>query len=143
MNLKTKYHGTIEYKAEDVISFNKGLPGFENLRKFIMFSIEDNEVFNVLHSIDDTNVGLIVVSPFDKLKEYNVEINDNIIEDLKIEAEKDVVVYNTVTMNSDITKITSNLKAPIIININKKLGEQIILNDEKYQIKYPLFKEWI
>ena len=141
MNLKTKYHGTIEYKAEDVISFNKGLPGFENLRKFIMFSIEDNEVFNVLHSIDDTNVGLIVVSPFDKLKEYNVEINDNIIEDLKIEAEKDVVVYNTVTMNSDITKITSNLKAPIIININKKLGEQIILNDEKYQIKYPLFKE--
>jgi flagellar assembly factor FliW len=35
--------------------------------------------------------------------------------------------------------ITTNLKAPIIINIKQKLGEQIILDNDKYKIKHPLF----
>ena len=52
------------------------------------------------------------------------------------------MVFNTVTLNSDPKKITTNLKAPIIINISNNLGEQIILDKEKYKIKHPLIKEW-
>ncbi|MFT8313954.1 MAG: flagellar assembly protein FliW [Clostridium sp.] len=141
MELKTKYHGTIEYKEEEIIYFKKGIPGFQDLKKFVLFPAEENDFFSVLHSVEDNNIGFIVVSPFNVKKDYEIELNDAVLKDLDIKEEKDVLIFNTVTLSSEVSKITSNLKAPIVINIKTKLGEQIILNDEKYEIKYPLFKE--
>ncbi|WP_032121997.1 flagellar assembly protein FliW [Clostridium amazonitimonense] len=141
MNFETKHHGTIEFEEKDVIEFKKGLPGFESLKKFILISLDNNTFLKVLHSIEDKDIGLMVVSPFDFLKDYEVSIEEEVLENLSIDEEKDVVVLNTVTLSSEINKITTNLRAPIIINIKKALGEQIILQDEKYPIKYPLIKE--
>lgn len=141
MELNTKYHGTIEYSEEEVIQFKKGIPGFQDLKKFIMFPVEENNLFSVLHSIENNSIGFIVTSPFNVEKDYEIELSDVVLEDLNIKEEKDVLIFNTVTLSSDVKNITSNLKAPIVINIKDRLGEQIILNDEKYDIKYPLFKE--
>lgn len=141
MELITKYHGTIEYKEEEIIYFKKGIPGFQNLKKFVLFPVEENDFFSVLHSVEDNNIGFIVVSPFNVKKDYEIELNDTVLKELNIKEEKDVSIFNTVTLNSEISKITSNLKAPVVINIKDRLGEQIILNDDKYEIKYPLFKE--
>ncbi|MDP4145954.1 MAG: flagellar assembly protein FliW [Bacillota bacterium] len=141
MILNTKFHGTHEYKDEDIITFKKGIPGFEDLQKFIIFPLEENDVFNVLHSIEDEAIGLIVFSPFEIFNDYNVELKEDTLEDLKIEKEEDVLILNTISLNSSVKKITTNLKAPIVVNIRQRLGEQIILEDEKYLIKHPLFKE--
>lgn len=141
MILNTTYHGTKEYEENDVITFKNGIPGFENLKKFIVFSLEDNEVFSILHSIEDSAVGLVVVSPFYIMKDYEIDISDEIVSSLKVESGTDVNLLNTVSLNSDISKITVNMRAPIVINIKSKLGEQIILSNEKYLIKQPLFKE--
>lgn len=141
MELITKCHGKIEYSEDEVIYFKKGIPGFQDLKKFILFPVAENDFFSVLHSIEDNNIGFIVTSPFGIKKDYEIELNDAIVKELSIKEEKDVLIVNTVALNSDVKKITSNLKAPIVINIKDKLGEQIILNDERYEIKYPLFKE--
>lgn len=141
MKILTKYHGEKEYDEKDIITFDKGLPGFEGLKKFIMFPVEENEVFNILHSIEDQNIGLIVVSPFYVKDDYEVDISDSCIEGLNIKETEDVLVLNTVTVSSNIKNITVNLQAPIIINIKDKKGEQIIIDKDKYPIKYPIFKE--
>ncbi|EJO5346084.1 flagellar assembly protein FliW [Clostridium botulinum] len=141
MKLNTKYHGSIDYEQKDIIYFEKGIPGFEGLKKFIIFPVEDNEVFSVFHSIEKEDMGIIVTSPFNIEKDYEFKLDDKQIENLKIQDEKDILVLNTVTLDSDINKITANLRAPIIINIKEKIGEQIIINSDKYSIKYPLFKE--
>ncbi|KEI10685.1 flagellar assembly protein FliW [Clostridium sp. K25] len=141
MKLETKCHGIIEYNKNDIIEFKKGIPGFDNLKKFINFPIENNDVFSVLHSIENNEIGFIVTSPFSVINDYEINLDDNVINRLKIEKEKDVLVLNTVTLHSKLEKITVNLCAPIVINIKTKLGEQIILNNEKYEIKHPLFKE--
>ncbi|WP_434296939.1 flagellar assembly protein FliW [Clostridium sporogenes] len=141
MNLNTKYHGCIEYEEKDVIYFEKGIPGFEGLKKFIVFPVEDNEVFSVFHSIEKEDMGIIVISPFNIEKDYEIKLEEKQRENLKLQDEKDALVLNTVTLNSDIDKITANLRAPIIINIKEKIGEQIIINSDKYSIKHSLFKE--
>ncbi|MFL0246793.1 flagellar assembly protein FliW [Candidatus Clostridium stratigraminis] len=140
MKLNTKYHGIKEYKEDDVINFNKGIPGFEGLKKFILFSAEENEMFNILHSIEDDKIGLILTSPFTQFKDYEFELTDEKLKELGITSNEDVLVLNTVTLSSKLENITINLKAPFIININAKLGEQIILNNESYFIRQPLFK---
>ena len=142
MKILTKYHGEREYEEKDIILFDKGLPGFENLNKFIMFQAEENEIFNILHSIEDSGIGFIVISPFNVMEDYEVNIPDKCIEELNIKKPEDVLIVNTVTINSNLKNITTNLQAPIIINIQDKKGEQIILDKEEYSIKYPIFREW-
>ncbi|APQ98594.1 flagellar assembly protein FliW [Clostridium botulinum] len=141
MNLNTKYHGCIEYEEKDVIYFQKGIPGFEELKKFIIFPVEDNKVFSIFHSIEDEDIGIIVTSPFNIEKDYEIQLEEEQITNLKLQDEKDALVLNTVTLDSDIDKITVNLRAPIIINIKEKIGEQIIINSDRYKVKHPLFKE--
>ncbi|MCY6370423.1 flagellar assembly protein FliW [Clostridium ganghwense] len=141
MEFKTKYHGVREYEKKDIVTFHKGVPGFEDLRKFIIFNVEDNEMFSILHSIENSEVGFIVVSPFYVKKDYEIKLDDNLVQRLKVEKPEDVMLLNTVTISSNVEEITANLRAPIIINIKEKLGEQIILNNEEYLVKYPLFKE--
>lgn len=140
MKLHTKYHGLLNYQQEDIIKFEKGLPGFNELKKFILVDIEENSMFKLLQSVENSDIGIVVVSPFEVIQDYEFKLNDNILNNLKIEKEQDVLVVNTVTLNSDPSKITTNLRAPIIININKGLGEQIILENDNYKIKHPLVR---
>ncbi|APF26869.1 fliW family protein [Clostridium sporogenes] len=141
MKLNTRYHGCIEYEEKDVIYFEKGIPGFEELNKFIIFPVEDNDVFSVFHSIEKEDMGIIVTSPFSIEKDYEIQLEEEQIKNLKLQDEKDTLVLNTVTLSSDMDKITANLRAPIVINIKEKIGEQIIINSDKYKVKHPLFKE--
>ncbi|WP_027633897.1 flagellar assembly protein FliW [Clostridium hydrogeniformans] len=141
MILKTRDHGEINYEEKDIITFKKGIPGLHDLRNFIIFEIKENPVFKILHSIEDMNIGFIVISPFDFFKEYELVIEDKVLKELEIEKEEEVMVLNTVTLNSNVKNITTNLKAPIIINIKSLLGEQIIIDKEKYKVKHPLIKE--
>ncbi|WP_055668149.1 flagellar assembly protein FliW [Desnuesiella massiliensis] len=140
MKLETKYHGVLNYEEEEIITFPNGMLGFENLNKFIMFSAEENPMFTILHSLDDKDIGFLVISPFEVMENYEVKLSDNIIQQLNITEEKDVILLNTVTLNTKVENITVNLRAPIVINIKQKLGEQIIVDNEEYLIKYPLIK---
>ncbi|MBU3142348.1 flagellar assembly protein FliW [Clostridium sp. CF012] len=140
MELVTKYHGVIEYSDDDVIVFKKGLPGFKQLKNFIILPLESNTAFSILQSIEDVEVGLVLVSPFTIAADYEFKIPDTYIKELQIATPEEVLVLTTVTLNSNIENMTTNLKAPIIINIKDKLGEQLILDNDKYRIKQPLYK---
>ena len=48
------------------------------------------------------------------------------------------MILTTVTLNSDVKKITTNLQGPIVINTSTNFGEQIILDNSKYKVKIPL-----
>jgi len=102
MELVTKHHGIRAYSTEDVIVFKKGLPGFKGLKNFIIFPLESNEVFSILHSIEDIEIGLVLVSPFTIAKDYEFNIPDNDINELQIAKAEEVLVFTTVTLSSNI-----------------------------------------
>lgn len=141
MILKTKFHGDVGYKKEDVLTFTKGILGFEEIKEYILFPLQNNDAFKVLHSITDEDIGFVVMSPFDICKNYEFELNKSQELELQVKTPKDVIVYSIVTVSSKVTDITVNLRAPIVINLNGKLGKQIVLNDEKYKVKTPIIEE--
>lgn len=141
MVLTSKIYGEIQYEEKDIIKFKKGILGLEHLNTYVLFKIDEYEPFQLLQSIEDEEIGFVLSCPFDFCKDYEFDLNKELLKRLEIENEEDVMVFNTVTLNSDPKKITTNLKAPIIINISNNLGEQIILDKEKYKIKHPLIKE--
>lgn len=123
------------------ITFEKGLLGLESLKKYRIEDIEDNEDFKVITSVEDPDISLVIISPFKVKEDYEIDISDETVENLHIEDSKDVLLYTTVTVNSDVKKITTNLRAPLVINKKNNLAEQVVLSKDAYEIKYPLIKE--
>lgn len=137
----SKIHGNLNYEEKNRLTFKKSLLGFDNLKEFILVDLEGCKPFKILQSLEDEEMALIVTCPFDFYKDYEAKLTEDLIERLEIKDQKEVMLITTVTINSDLKKITTNLKAPIVINTSNKLGEQIILEKVDYEIKHPLIKE--
>lgn len=141
MEFISKVHGKINYEEKNIITFKKGIPGFSELKKFVIVEMEDYEPFKLLHSLENSEVALIVTSPYEFYEDYEIKLKDETINNLNIKEPCEVMVMSTVTLNSDVKKITMNLQGPIVINTSNNLGEQIIVDNSKYKVKTPLMKE--
>lgn len=120
------------------VVFEKGLPGFENHKNFEINDIEENQKFKVVNSLDDKSVGFIAISPFDIKKDYEIKLDADTINLLKIDKPEDVLLLNIVTLGKKLENSTVNLKAPLVMSVKNNLGAQLILQDDKYNIKEPL-----
>lgn len=141
MELVSPIHGKMIYEENEIICFEKGIPGFDNLKKYIIKEVGNESPFNILQSIEDNELGFIIISPFFIDEKYEIKLNDEVIKNLKLENPEDVLLYSIVTLNSKLEDTTANLKAPLVINIKNKKGEQYISDKEVYNIKEKVFKK--
>ena len=142
MILETKHFGNVEINEEDIVTFERGLPGFEDSKRFaILYKIDDDNPFKWLQSVDNGSVAFVIVSPQTFKNHYEVKIDDAVANELDMEDKEDVLVYNIVTIPEDISKMTANLKAPVIINAKKNKGCQIVLENQQYGFKHSITEE--
>lgn len=142
MKINTKYVGEVHIDETKIIHFESGLPGFKEETHFTLLDLpgELSSTFQTLQSIKTENLAFIVTSPYHFYQDYEFRLDEQLVEHLAIKSEKDVAVITIVTLKSPFEKSTVNLKAPVIINFNKKCGKQYILNNEKYKAQTPLPK---
>ena len=120
MEVISPVHGKITYDENEIIKFEKTILGFDKSKRFILKDVNENDFFKILQSVDEPEVGFIVISPFEVENNYEINLNNEVINTLKIKEANNVLLYSLVTLNSKIEDITVNLKAPIVININNK-----------------------
>lgn len=139
MKIATRFLGEIEIVKQDILTFEQGLLGLEDYKKFVLLPIDANLPLILLQSVDQKEIGFVIAYPFAFKKDYSFDISDEDREQLQIEKEEEVLTYTIVTMKETLEDSTTNLLAPIIINIEKKLGKQIVLQDNKsYPLRYPM-----
>ncbi|VVM33512.1 flagellar assembly protein FliW [Terribacillus sp. AE2B 122] len=130
MNIETKYFGRMTVDEEKVIRFEKGLPGFQDEKAFVLIDFPDNPVFQILQSITTALVAFVVASPYHFNKEYSFDLEEQVKEELSIARPEQVKVLSILTLRDPFVDSTINLQAPLIINIDSLIGQQIILADE-------------
>ena len=142
MQVKTKWFGTLEINEDKIITFQKGLIGLDEYKKYtIVYNTENSEAATImwLQSIEDENFALPVMNPELLMIDYDPIVEDALLDSLGDVKTAELIVLVTLTVPSDITKITSNLKAPIIINADNLQACQLIADNEKYIVKYPIY----
>ena len=136
MKINTNYFGELEVDENEILEFEKGMLGFEELKKFVI--IKDSEIFiEWLQSVEDTT-SFAIMDPFVADNNYSFELPEKIMKQLDIIDKEDVMIRTVVIIPEDITKIRTNLQAPIIINTKQKKATQIIL-DDSYPIRYEFY----
>jgi flagellar assembly factor FliW len=142
MKLNTKHFGEIEVNEEGIISFDEGIPGFQNIKEFVIIQNPNPDLpFNWLQGVDESSLAFVIVNPFLFRNDYEFDIPQKTIDDLCIENKEDVCIACIVTVPENIADTTMNMKAPVIINTKIKKGKQIVLDTDKYNIKYKIFKK--
>ncbi len=139
MYIETEYFGRIEISDDDIMTFPEGIPGFEELKRFTLLSIgEDFVNFFLLQSVDRPEISFIVTGMFVIYNGYEVHIEDDDLELLGITSPDTVLTLAIAVIPEDPKDIRVNLKAPVIINVDKKLGKQILQQNESLPIRYYL-----
>ncbi|OEH86728.1 hypothetical protein BHU72_00170 [Desulfuribacillus stibiiarsenatis] len=133
--------GALEIAQDQIITFPKGIPGFEEEKGFVLIPAGQDNPFNFLQSIQEADLCFILTEPHLFFNDYEVEISEEIQEVLSIQKAEDVLVYSIVTIKDDLQKATANLQAPVVINMNNKLAKQFILNDQRFTTRQPLFPQ--
>lgn len=140
MNVHTARFGELDIREQDIVQFEQGIPGFENLRRFALVIIEDHAPFSYLQSVDDGEVSFIITDPFEFFPEYECDIPEQIVEGLKIISADQVIVRVIVSINGQLESATANLLAPVIVNSGGQLGKQVVLAKTNYTTRHSLFQ---
>ncbi|MEK4530611.1 flagellar assembly protein FliW [Solibacillus sp. FSL K6-1554] len=138
MKIQTAYMDDIEINEADIVHFQHGLPGFEEERQFILLSISNDSIYQVLQSINTKEIAFIVASPFITIKNYNFDLDEATVEALQINDEREVAILGIVTLKETLASSTINLKAPIVLNTTNKQAKQVILDNSMFTIHQPL-----
>ena len=140
MQIESRDFGEIEIKKEDIIEFPKGIPGFLEQKEYVFLPVEDSP-FIVMQSIEQKDLAFISIEPGNFFSDYDFEIDERTKKMIKLEDSSQVTVFNITTLKKDIKQATVNLAAPVIVNFNQNLGRQVILDDDLYPVKQPLFSK--
>ena len=141
MILKTKHFGEIEVEEDKVILFLDGILGFEEVKKYTIIQNPNPEVpFHWLQSIDNPGLAFVITNPFLFKTDYAFDIPDKVLAHLGIVGKEDVAVFSIAVVPEELEKMTINLRGPIIINIEKQKGKQLVLDGEGYELKYHIFQ---
>ncbi|MFC9541775.1 flagellar assembly protein FliW [Lysinibacillus sp. NPDC056959] len=139
MKIATKFLGEVEIMEKDILTFEQGLLGLEDHKRFVLLPISEEHPLVLLQSVEQVEIGFVVAYPFAFKKDYSFDLSAEDLEQLQIENEEDVLTYSVVTMKETLQDSTINLLAPLVINMDKKRGKQIVLQDNKaFPLRYPM-----
>jgi flagellar assembly factor FliW len=128
MEVQTTRFGPIDIATDDVIRFTEGLPGFQGCRDWVLLADGRNAALAWLQSVDHPEVAFAVVSPRRYVPRYRLHVARRELEPLEF---KDLQAARVlVIVGKSDRSITVNLKAPVVINLDRRLGRQVIANGD-------------
>jgi len=138
MQVQTVRFGTIEIADERVMTFPRGLLGFQQHKRYCLLQPNDDACFFWLQCVDDPSLAFVVTDPNLFVKDYSVPIRAEQMEDLRLEKLEDAQVF--VIVNKIDQQLTGNLQGPLVINTLTRVGEQMVLAEKRWTTRHPLVK---
>lgn len=141
MTITTKVFGEVTIDEERIINFPGGIIGFPDLTQFAMLHDEEDGVASIhwLQSIQEPGFAMPVMDPLIVKENYNPEVDDELLKPLGEIKPDELLVLVTVSVPQDLTKMTVNLKGPIIINAGNRTACQAIVEGDEYKVKFPIY----
>ena len=143
MKAETRLFGTIDIADDKVITMEKGMIGFPELKKFALIFDEEKKdaSFKImwLQSMDDGDIAFPVTDPIYIDEKYSPSVNDELIAHLGEMKVENTYILVTVTVPKNVEDFSVNLKAPIVINTATNKGAQVITEDD-VPVKYKIYE---
>lgn len=141
MKIKTSRFGELQIGDGEKIYFPEGIPGFSDLKHFCLVDPAEDTLILWLQSMENPLVAFPVLEPKLFKSDYMVSLSMQELRLLQLENIQQSIVLTILTIPQDVTQMTANLKAPIVINLKRQIGKQVVLQESEYSVKHLMFME--
>lgn len=141
MIVETGRFGRITITEAEEIRIPHGLLGFPECTRFCLVDPGDETLILWLQSLDQPGVVFPVLEPKIFKPDYTVRLSGQELRELKLDNVNQSAVFSILTVPDDITQMSANLKAPLVLNLREQIGRQVVLQENEYGIKHAMFKE--
>lgn len=125
-------------RKEVIVHLPLGLLGFESIKKYVLVSEPQDAPFHWLQMLEQDGLAFLLLSPFEVLPDYEMDLSDEDAVFLNIASPADALVLNIVTARPG-RPATINLKGPVVLNRSSLIGKQVVLkNASRYSLNHPL-----
>jgi len=142
MKVETRIFGTVDIAEDKIIRFPKGIVGFPDLTDFALVHDEDNGPsggIRWMQSMQETNFAMPVIDPLTIVADYNPTVEDELLKGLGEFKDDNTLVLVTITVPKEIKNMSVNLQAPFIINADTRMAAQVIVDSDKYPVRFPIY----
>lgn len=140
MKVMSKAYGEIDVDERQRIYFPNGMPGFERLHEFILMDAHQ-QPFYWLQSTELVEVAFVLIDPHIFRPDYQVQPSREDLEDMEFTADDELLTFAILTIPEEQRRMTANLQGPVLINKRNRYAKQVILNDQRWQVRHNIFQE--
>jgi flagellar assembly factor FliW len=146
MHVQTTRFGSIDVDDNELVRFDDGLPGFPGTRLMTLIGAGElpgaapGDGHHTLFWLQDTtepDLAFLTIVPWTAYPEYDIEVDDTTLDGAEAD-DVSILAIVTVRREDGGVRLTSNLLAPIAIDVRRRVGHQLILNDPRWSITTPL-----
>ncbi len=138
MKITTKDFGMLEIDEGEIIRFPKGVFAFQNAKKFILITKDDCPAM-WLQCVTEQDPRFMVFEPDQVVEGYAPAFSDEVYKTLQAEPGEELYLLVIAVIPENQREATVNLKSPIVVNMQKRLATQVILDNNAYPIRYRIF----
>jgi flagellar assembly factor FliW len=124
MQINTTRFGVVALEMDDVFHFPQGLIGLESYRHWCLLRDPANDAVAWLQSVSTASLALPTASPRQFAPDYRVQLHKRQLESLQLGPADET--YVLVVLASNDGTLTANLRAPIVINFDRRIGKQVV-----------------
>jgi len=139
--IKTGRFGQLGIEEDEIISMPQGILGFPEYKRFCLVDPGDDTLILWLQSLENPEIAFPVLEPKIFKSDYSARLSAVELRELKLENINQSAIFTISTIPEDVTQMTANLKAPLIINLKGQIAKQVVLQENEYTIKHSMFKE--
>jgi flagellar assembly factor FliW len=141
VTVKTGRFGQLTIGNDEIIRIPQGVLGFPECTEFCLVDPGDETLILWLQSLQNPEVAFPLLEPKIFRPEYSARLSAAELRELKLENINQSAVFSILTIPGDVTQMTANLKAPLVINLKEQIARQVVLQENEYTIKHLMFKE--
>jgi|UniRef100_A0A7C5AKH7 flagellar assembly factor FliW len=142
MSITTRHFGVIQVRPDQVILLEPGLLGFGQYHRYILIEHQRESPFLWLQCLDNPDLAFVVTDPLCLLPEYRPPQLARVIEEMKPESPEDMKILVILTIPPGRPQeMTANLMGPVVIDLKRRRGRQIVVEDPRYSHKYRVLPE--
>lgn len=139
MKCTSSRFGPLEIPDETVLQFATGLLGFPDHRRYVILDHDTDAPFKWLQSVDEPALAFVIIDPALFHPRYHIGCAQETLAELGGGEPHSLTVAVILTIPSDDpSRVTANLRGPLLMHPGTRLCKQVVLSDE-FPTRYPLF----
>jgi flagellar assembly factor FliW len=131
--------GSFEVRDESILTFPSGLLGFPDQQRYVILDHDTEAPFKWLQSVEEPSLAFVILDPAMIHPGYQIDVPADALAEIRAEEREELALVVILTIPSDDPgRVTANLRGPLVISHQTKLGKQMVLSED-FPTRHPLF----